>query len=268
MTKLRKSLILAAASAIFCLPMTAAADTTVTAKLVEQNGSGASGTATLTATNDGGLKVVIHSQGLVPGVFHPQHIHGSAHGEHFKCPTLKEADTDGDGVITNEEGMGEYGVIFFPLTTSGGATATPKDALDPKRMPVADSEGRINYERTFPADMLPDGLLEHLSSMHVVQHGIDFNNNGKYDLDALGESTFAKNQGKAGVPEEVTNPAVCGVVQGAGAADRARGGVATGGAPAPDLNVPLAAAGAALLLLSAAFAVSAAARPRDQHSRR
>jgi hypothetical protein len=268
MTKLRNSLILAAASAILCLPMGAAADTTVKAKLVEMNGSGASGTATLTATNDGGLKVVIQSQGLVPGVFHPQHIHGSGHGGNFTCPTVKEADKDGDGVLTNEEGMGEYGLIFFPLTTSGGATATPQDALDPKRMPVADSEGRISYERTFPAEMLPDGLLDHLSSLHVVQHGIDYNNNGKYDPDALGESTFAKNQGKPGVPEEVTNPALCGVVKGAGAADKAKGGVETGGAPAPELNVPLAAAGGALLLLSAAFAVSAATGSRRDHGGR
>jgi hypothetical protein len=268
MTRLRNSLTLAAALAILCLPMSAAADTTVKAKLAEQNGSGASGTATLTATDDGGLKVVIHSKGLVPGVFHPQHIHGSAHGEHFTCPTLKEADKDGDGVITNEEGMGEYGLIFFPLTTSGGATATPQDALDPKRMPVADAEGRIDYERTFPAEMLPDGLLKHLSSMHVVQHGIDKNNNGKYDMDALGESTFAKNQGKPGVPEEVTDPALCGVVKGAGAADKAKGGVETGGAPAPELNAPLAAAGAALLLVAAAFAVSAAAGSRRDHGGR
>ena len=51
MTKLRNSLILAAASAILlCLPTSAAADTTVKAKLVEVNGSGVSGTATLTAT--------------------------------------------------------------------------------------------------------------------------------------------------------------------------------------------------------------------------
>ena len=81
--------------------------------------------------------------------------------------------------------------------------------------------------------MVPDGLLEHLSSLHVVQHGIDVNNNDKYDLAALGESTFAKNLGVAGVPEEATNPASCGVVQGAGAAKPARGGVETGGAPAP-----------------------------------
>lgn len=253
MTKLRKSLILAAASAMLCLPMTATADTTVKAKLIEINDSGASGTATLTATDDGGLKVVIRSEGLVPGVFHAQHLHGTGHGGHFTCPTIKY-DTDGDGVITNEEGMGEYGLIFFPLTTRGGAT--PKDALAADRMPVADSAGRISYERTFPAEVIPEGLLEHLSSLHVVQHGIDANSNGKYDLDALGESTFAKNQGKAGIPEEATDPAACGVVQGAGAADPARGGVETGGMPAADLNAPLAAVGAGLLLLSGALLIS------------
>ena len=138
------------------------------------------------------------------------------------CAPREEADTDGDGVLTNEEGMGEYGMIFFPLTTKG--SATPKDALAADRMPVADATGPGRYERTFPAEMVPDGLLEHLSSLHVVQHGIDVNNNGKYDMAALGESTFAKNQGKPGIPEEATNPAVCGVVQGAGAADPARGG--------------------------------------------
>ncbi len=195
MTKLRNSLIVAAASALLCLPTSAAADTTVKAKLVEVNDSGVSGTATLTALSNGGLKVVIRTQGHVPGVFHAQHVHGTGHGGHFMCPTIK-ADTDGDGVLTNEEGMGEYGLIFFPLTTSG--SATPKDALAADRMPVADSEGRLSYERTFPADMVPEGLVEHLSELHVVQHGIDANNNGKYDMDALGESTFAKNQGKPG----------------------------------------------------------------------
>ena len=78
MVKLRNSLILAAAAAVLCLPMSAAADTTVKAKLVEQNGSGVSGTASLTALDNGGLRVVIHSEGLVPGQPHAQHIHGSA----------------------------------------------------------------------------------------------------------------------------------------------------------------------------------------------
>src|SRR5918997_3577974 len=113
MTNLRNSLILTAAAAMLCLPTSAAADTTVKAKLVEQNGSGVSGTATLTAIGNGGLKVVIRSQGLVPGQPHAQHIHGIAGGGHFGCPTLKENDTDGDGVLTNEEATGEYGTVFL-----------------------------------------------------------------------------------------------------------------------------------------------------------
>ena len=64
-------------------------------------------------------------------------------------------------------------------------------------MPVADSEGRLDYERTFSAKAVPDGLLEHLSSVHIVQHGIDVNDNGKYDMDALGESTLRQEPGSA-----------------------------------------------------------------------
>ena len=256
MTKLRNWLILAAASAVLCLPTSAAADTTVEAKLVEQNDSGVSGTATLTAMDNGGLKVVIHSQGLVPGQPHAQHLHGSAHGGHFGCPTLEENDTDDDGVLTNEEATGEYGTVFLALTTRGGAA--PQDGLAVDRMPVADAHGRLDYERTISAKSVPDGLLEHLSSLHIVQHGIDVNDNDKYDVAALGVSTFAENLGVAGIPEEATNPASCGVVKGAGAAEPPRNGVETGGTPAPALNAPLAAAGAALLLLSAAVAVTAA----------
>jgi hypothetical protein len=263
MIKVRSSLVLAAASAMLLIPASAAADTTVTAKLVEQNGSGVSGTVSLTALDDGGLKVVIQSEGLVPAQPHAQHLHGAVGGKHFACATVEKNDTDGDGVLTNEEAGGEYGGVFMPLTTSG--SAAPQDGLDAKRMPVADSEGRVSYERTFTADMIPDGVLEHLSSLHVVQHGIDVNNNGIYDVDALGVSTFAENLGATGMPEEETNPASCGVVEGAGMAKRPRGGVETGGAPAPDLNAPLAAAGAALLVLSGAFAVSAATRSRHQH---
>jgi hypothetical protein len=133
-------------------------------------------------------------------------------------------------------------------------------------MPVADSKGGLNYERTFSADLVPDGLLKHLSSLHVVQHGIDANNNDKYDVDALGVSTFAEGLGVPNIPEEATDPASCGVVQGAGMSGKPRGGVETGGAPAPELNAPLAVAGGGLLLLSMAFAVSAAARSRRHHS--
>ncbi len=248
--------VLAGAAALLCLPTSAAADTTVTARLVEQNSSGARGNVTLTALSDGGLKVVIRSEGLVPGQPHAQHIHGSTDGGHFMCATAGKNDTDGDGILTNEEASGEYGSIFFPLTTRGGAT--PEDGLDSARMPVADSRGRLDYDRTFSADMVPDDLLEHLSSLHVVQHGIDVNGNSRYDVEALGVSTFAKSLGAPDVPEEETNPASCGVVEGAAAAQPAHQGVETGGGSVLGLDVPLAAAGAALLLLSAALAAAVA----------
>jgi hypothetical protein len=260
MIKLRNLLILAAAAAMLLLPTSATADTTVKAKIVEQNGSGASGRVTLTALDNGGLKVVIHSEGLVPNQPHAQHIHGSSHGGHFGCPTLKNNDTDGDGVLTNEEAAGEYGTVFVALTTSGGVT--PQDGLAVDRMPVADSNGRLDYERTISAKLVPDGLLEHLSSVHVVQHGIDRNNNGKYDVEALGVSTFAESLGVPNIPEEATDPASCGVVQGAGMSGKPKGGVETGGAPELDLTAPLAVAGGALLMMAAIFGVSAVARRR------
>ncbi|HEY5979987.1 MAG TPA: hypothetical protein VIT41_10170 [Microlunatus sp.] len=253
--RLRTWLTLAAASALLVVPTVAAADTTVKADLVELNNSGARGTVVLTMTDDGGLKVSIRSSGLVPSQPHPQHIHGSAGGHHFMCPTLKDNDTDGDGVLTNEEASGEYGTIFMALTTRGGAT--PQDGLDVARMPVADKSGRLDYERTFTAKAVPEGLLENLGSLHVVQHGIDVNDNDTYDLEALGESTFAANLGVPNVPEEATDPASCGVVRGAGAAEPAHQGPEMGGAPAAGRNGPLLAAGAALLLVSAALAASA-----------
>ena len=241
-----------AAVALLGWPTTAAADTTVRAKLVEQNHSGVSGSATLTVTEDGGLRVVISSRGLIPGQPHAQHIHGATGGGHFDCATLEENDRDGDGVLTNEEASGEYGTIFLPLTTRGGSA--PEDGLDTKRMPTADRSGRIDYQRTFPADVLPEGLVDNLSSLHVVQHGIDVNGNGRFDVEALGVSTFAESLGAEGVPEEATDPASCGVVTGASAAHPAHRGVETGGTPvAAAPEPPLVASGIALLLAAAAL---------------
>ena len=251
MALLRYSAMMAATVALLLTPVSASADTTVKATLVEQNHSGVTGVATVTALANGGLRVVIQARGLVPNQPHAQHLHGSAGGAHFGCPTLKMDDTNHDGILTNEEATGEYGTIFFALTTSGGAT--PQDGLDVKRMPVADSKGRINYDRTFPAAMIPPGLREHLSALHVVQHGIDVNHNDKYDVAALGVSTFAERLGLHGVPEEATDPASCGMVTGAGAAEPAHHGAETGGAPPPGVNGPLV-VGAALLVLSAAVA--------------
>jgi hypothetical protein len=200
----------------------------VRARLTPQNSSGASGSATLTATAAGDLKVQVRARGLLPGP-HAQHVHGSVEGGRHMCATMAD-DRNGDGVLTNEEGTGEYGSIFLSLTTTGDTSATSGLALD--RMPVADGKGRLRYNRTIPAAALPKGLIKSLSRLHVVQHGIDVNNNGKYDLRALGESTFAKRLGFPNVPEEATNPATCGVVTGAGSAMPPHGGIETGGGQA------------------------------------
>jgi hypothetical protein len=246
-------LVSATAGLVLAFSGPAAADTTVNAKITQLNKSGVSGTVSLTATDDGRLTVVIRTRGLVPGQPHAQHIHGSVgsgHAAHFMCPTL-DNDKDGDGILTNEEAVGEYGAIYLPLTTRGDVSAASALALD--RMPVADANGKLNYRRTFTAAQVPDALLENLSQVHIVQHGIDANNNDKYDLGGLGESSFAKNLGSPGVPEEATDPASCGVVQGAGAPAPPSGGMATGGGSVDTSgNVALTSLGVLLLALSAA----------------
>ncbi len=126
----------------------ASADTTVTAHLESLNGSGAGGTATLTATDDGQLIVVIRARGLVPGQPHAQHIHGSLEGGHFMCPSSAN-DANSDGILTNEEATGEYGTIFFSLSTAGDFS--PESGLALNRMPVADAKGNINYAERFRA---------------------------------------------------------------------------------------------------------------------
>ena len=149
MWKRFSALVLALAGLLLVTVAPARADTTVTAQLDEANDSGVTGTATLTATDSGGLRVVIQGEGYVPGVPHAQHIHGSTSAGHFMCPSM-ENDIDGDGLLTNEEASGEYGQVFMALTTEGDASAESGLALD--RMPVADASGRIEYDRTFSAD--------------------------------------------------------------------------------------------------------------------
>lgn len=212
------------AAALTGVTAPAAADTTVHADLVEQNKSGVTGSVTLTVKDDGALRVQVDAEGLVPGV-HAQHIHGAAGGGHFHCASMSD-DTDGDGWLTNEEASGEYGNVYLALTTRGDVSADSGLSMD--RMPEADGQGRLRYDRTIPADQVPDDLVAELANVHVVQHGIDANGNGTYDRKALGESTFAASLGLQDVPEEATNPASCGVVVGAGAGQVPEGGVETG----------------------------------------
>jgi hypothetical protein len=251
--KARKALLALPAAAVLLLttPTAALADESVHVKLLELNNSGASGTATLTATDNGSLKISIRSTGLVPNSPHAQHLHGSTNGMDFHCPD-QSADRDGNGYVSTEEGMPVYGDIFVSLTTKGDTAKASGLAVD--RMPMADAKGNLSYDRTIAGSDLPPGTIAHLKDLHIVQHGIDANQNGKYDLAGLGESTLAKSAGLSGIPEEATDPALCGMVSGAAAGSVPVGGVATGDGSTRDLAAAWYGAGG-LALLAALGAV-------------
>ncbi|GAA4933413.1 hypothetical protein ACFPM3_04500 [Streptomyces coeruleoprunus] len=183
------------------------------------NDSGANGTVMLSLDGTR-LTVKIESEGLTPGQPHAQHIHGSTDGHDFRCPDAS-ADKDGDGIVTTSEGLPVYGAINISLTTEGDTSADSGLAVD--RMPVADADGRLSYERTITVSQ---DVADHIKDLHVVQHGLDRNGDGQYDFGA-GKSDLDPK-----LPQEATAPAVCGLVEGAAVGSIPVGGVETGGGSA------------------------------------
>lgn len=208
-----------AAAAMVALPLFAPAvalaappQGPVEVQLTPLNGTAGFGRATLTPTPDGGLRVQTSTNGLVPNQPHAAHLHGMLDGSDFTCPT-PQADTNGDGFISTPEGLPPYGPIMISLTTSGDTSMDSGLTLD--RFPIADPTGTVTYDRTIPASELPAGTIENLENLVVVQHGIDVDGNGQYNLNSpLGESQFAASMGKNQVPAEATFPANCGTAAG------------------------------------------------------
>jgi hypothetical protein len=221
---MKKLLAVLAAVALLLLPTPAYASENVDIKLQDVNRTGATGSASITVDDAGNLTVVINATGLAPNLPHAQHLHGAMDTMTTHCPAT--GDKDGDGFISVEEGVPMYGDVFVSLTTTGDTTFT--SALAINRMPKADAQGNLNSRRTIAAADLPPGTAAHLKDLHIVQHGIDANHNGRYDLAGLGESSFARSLGVPNIPEEETDPATCGLPVSAAAADVATGGVATG----------------------------------------
>ena len=240
------AMMVAAPMALAISPAHADEGDAVTFRLDSMKGANATGEATLTPTDDGGLMVEIMAKDMIPNSPHAQHIHGDTTGAMFNCPA-PSADKDGNGFISIEEGLPAYGDIHISLTTTGDTTKASGLAVD--RMPMADAEGNLSYKRTLTAAELPAGTLENLTNLHIVQHGVDANDNGKYDLEGLGESTFAKSLGVAGIPAEATDSATCGMIM-------PSGGVETGGEAPTAPNGGLLAAGGVLILGGAAAAIS------------
>ena len=168
------------------------------ADLEPLNRSGADGHAIL-HKEGGKLDARIYTTDMAPELPHAQHIHGFKQAV-SECPTL--ADSGRDNLITTAEGLPSYGPIQLSLTTRGDTS--PASALAVSRFPVANKGGFVGYERTFS---VPDSVRKNLGKMAIVQHGVDLNNNGRYDFRAAGRSELDPS-----LPQEATIPANCGVI--------------------------------------------------------
>ncbi|MFH8634608.1 hypothetical protein ACH4CC_32815 [Streptomyces lydicus] len=224
--------------------------------LAPLNNSGSKGVAMLSLKGNQ-LTVKIESEGHVPGQPSAQHLHGSTDGHDFHCPDAS-ADTNGDGVIDNTEATVHYGNINISLTTSGSTDAKSGLAVD--RMPVADAQGKVSYERTLTVSQ---AVVDHIKDLHIVQHGIDRNGNNKYDFDGAGKSELDPT-----LPQEATAPTNCGEVQGAAVGSIPVGGVETGTGPvdggAGSTGVPGAALAAGGLAAAATGALVVLRRRRER----
>jgi hypothetical protein len=172
---------------------------TFEANLAPLNNSGANGTATLMLKGNQ-LSTDIESEGMAEGLPHAQHIHGRAQAI-SECPTLA-ADQNGDGLVNTAEGQPAYGPILVSLTTRGDTS--PSSGLAVDRFPVAGTDGSLDYSRTFE---VPGKVAANLGDFHIVQHGVDLNNNGVYDFEAAGASELDPS-----LPQEATIPANCGPI--------------------------------------------------------
>jgi hypothetical protein len=168
------------------------------AKLNPLNRSGAEGHAML-EKNGKKVQIEIHTKGLAPELPHAQHIHGFKKAM-SECPTM--ADAGRDNVLTTTEGLPAYGPIQVSLTTKGDTS--PNSALAVDRFPVANAKGSVDYQRSIS---VPSNVAKNLGEKVIVQHGVDLNNNGRYDFKAAGKSELDPS-----LPQEATAPANCGVI--------------------------------------------------------
>ena len=144
---------------------------------------------------NGNVKVQVEASGLAPGLPHLMHLHDVLGAATSDCP----AGTPGD-VVTVLDGAPVYGGIQLSLETQ-----------------IAGADGAISYSAQFPADtpLAGDPLLTLASiagTAQVVVHGIDFDGNGEYAVNA--DDPFASQESSIapGAPLELTAPVLCGGV--------------------------------------------------------
>ncbi len=165
-----------------------------TGTLGELNNTGATGTvnAIRVGTN---ITLALEVSGVSPGLFHPQHVHGTL-GTSNGCPP-PSADTDKDGFISVAEGIPFYGAIQTTLAT--GTDFSPDVALSGP-FPVADESGEYSYVASFN---VTEKQAADFGNLHVVIHGIDIDDSTEYD--GAKRSSLTDD-----LPFEATVPTACG----------------------------------------------------------
>jgi hypothetical protein len=176
-------------------------DNKVSGRLNTLNNSGVTGNAHAKVM---GKKVQVNysAKHLAANLPHAAHIHYGAQAAH-ECPTVKD-DANHDFRLNVAEGLPKYGPIAISLTTSGDTS--PASALAVDRFSTA-PKGTIHYDRTVTTSKAVAKAIRKGEGVLVV-HGVDYNNNGKYDFDGAGKSEL-----NADLPAEATDPAVCGVLR-------------------------------------------------------
>jgi hypothetical protein len=175
------------------------------AKLLPLNNSGAHGNADVIfhRHRPHQAHVDIDAYRLAKGLPHAQHIHFGATARH-ECPSVKD-DKNGDFRLSTAEGLPAYGGIVKSLTTRGDTT--PKSALAVDRFPTTPRGIERYYRTMYFADNAVRNAIKRGDAV-VVIHGVDYNNNGKYDKASAGASELDPK-----LPAEATDPALCGVLR-------------------------------------------------------
>lgn len=171
------------------------------ARMNSLNNSGAHGHAEVEVMQRQ-LDIEIDVRGLAPNLPHAQHIHFGAQARH-ECPTVAD-DENGDFRLTTTEGAPAYGPIRVSLTTRGDTS--PASALAVNRFPTAPM-GVEHYDRETQTQPGVARAIRQGEAV-VVIHGVDYNDNRKYDFASAGKSEL-----DPALPAEATDPASCGVLE-------------------------------------------------------
>jgi len=196
------TLVVGAALMLLAMPALGAARSDFSAALApvphpgDDNGSNASGQATLEYVRGTTYLVTVNATGLTPFLPHLAHIHGVLKAQN-ECPGAGAAGPD--GLIDTLDGLPAYGPIMVTFSTEGDTSAAAGFNLG--TAPVADEDGNLVYQREIK---LKGNVAANLENLHIVIHGEDLNNSGGYDgrISTLG----------MGIPLEAELPVACGTI--------------------------------------------------------